>query len=940
MHLSPSIPCAIASHNGTNFVERGGPSPNLSIESDSVPTKRTRDFGVQVSRNPCVHRPEVVMGAGDVLEWTRRVLVSSKEGYEKLVLFPLFALAIGSVCSITVIALKRTRIGRFTPRFTVLVLVAGLLIGTAERNNNPSGVLSESINSWSNIDPALIMYVFLPPLLFADAFFVDLYAFISASLQILWQCIPGVLATTFLMATLAKYTLTSYNWGWQMSIAFGAIIAGTDPVGVVALFKGLKVEEKVAIVAIGESHVCDGVSSVVFFLYLDLLKGKTYNAGEVVETLFKSALGGPAIGIAVALAAGLIIISPFLKVYDTVVQITLSVCVAWLSFFAAEIDLSANGLLAVIAGGMMLGFMSWTSITGHAREAMEHFWHSIEFFANIIVFLLAGIIVVEAAQGNIVGQDWGYLVMMYCLLMVVRGVAIAVSLPILNRVGPHLEWREWVVIWWGGLRGALNLAFALILSLVSQEIDESGQELYTSLSSRNGERILFLTGGIAAITLVLNGNTTGRLVRWLGLGEMDTGQKILVHETRRMLYKELNKSFDKLAGPAVGTSQAGHVYEFLSADFEVVARHVPSLVETEDGRKKRKLLKKALSMMELKDPEAYAESSTMKVVRSRFLHSLNIQYDNMLERQFIPRWVAQNLKASIHHGLDHVGTELGDWHHVQKFCASYGPLRQKMRRVWQRISQYLGYATSSRHSKRLMYALSYLEAHLAVQKEMCEVVRAAKHMERVESSASMYSLFDHDSSTNLGSLHSVDMHDLDSSIAPSETEPGQHLSPNLSSVEHSSVPETAVGHDTEMEQKTVHFSSSVDKRETLKRSRSFALRGKAKAARLKANLVMMKFDDEGCFLRCVEKVLEESEALCSKAHEIVMEEVEGDPSIASSVKNQQVIRQLLHHEIALVKGMVHHGLLEEHEAHNILKDIELKILRLPHVSRYSKVYLP
>lgn len=936
----------------------GSPSNPLScvlLSTQSVAATDRWDVGTESARSNAAERLRIDCDAHkdvdwasrkdrmsllDVVEWTRRVLAESKSKPEVLVLFPLFAFAIGSVCSIVVIALKRTRLARFTPRYTVLVLVAGILIGVAEEDNNPSGVLSDSINSWSNISPKLIKYVFLPPLLFADTFFVDLFAFMGALFQILWQCIPSVLATTFLMATLAKYTLTSYGWGWQTSIAFGAIIAGTDPVGVVALFKGLKVEEKVAIIAIGESHVADGVTSVVFFLYLDFLSGKTYNAGQVVETLFKSALGGPAIGLAIAIAGGLLIISPFLKVYDTVVQITISVCVAWLAFFAAEINLHANGLLAVIAAGMMLGFMSWTSITGHAKEAMEHFWHSIEYFANIIVFLLAGIIVVQSALGNIGGQDWGYMVLMYCFLMAVRGVALFVSIPILNRVGPHLEWREWVVIWWGGLRGALNLAFALILSLQSQEVTEDGEEKYTGLPSVDGERILFLTGGIAAITLIVNGNTTGRLVSWLGLGEMDTGQKILLHETKRMLFKELNRSFDKLAGPVVGTSQAGHVYTFLPADFEVVARHIPSMMETEDGRKKRKLLKRAMSSADLKDPAAYAESSTMKIVRSRFLHSLNIQYDNMLEKHQIHRWVAHNLKASIHHGLEHVGTELGDWHHVEKCCASYGALRRKMRRIWQRLTQYMGISISSRHSKRLMYALAFIEAHLAVQKEMCEVVRAAKHLERVESSASMYSLFDQDSSMNLGSLHSVDTNDLESSIPPYVTGLEQTRSPTGSGVELSTMSESKAEHDEEREQKSVHFSKSTDKREAVKRSKSFVLRGKAKAARLKANLVMMNFDDEGCFLNCVEKVLAESEAMCQKAQEIVTEEVTGDPNIAISVKNQQVIRQLLHQEVSLVKGMVHHGLLEEHEAHKILHGIELKILHLPHVSRYSAVYLP
>lgn len=874
-------------------------------------------------------------------DWTRRVLAEAGEDPQVLILFPLFALLVGSICNIFAIACRRSRLGKHTPRHTVLVLIAGLLIGTAERGSKPSGVLSDSIASWANISPELIMYVFLPPLLFADAFFVDLYTFLGAIYQILWLCIPGVLATTFLLATLAKYTLAAYGWTWQLSIAFGAILAGIDPVGVVALFKSVKAEEKLSMIIIGESHLCDGVSSVVFFLFLDMLTGKRFSGGEVVENIFKSAFGGPAIGLAIALAAGLVIISPFLKVYNTIVQIALSVCVAWLSFFAAEINLHANGLLAVIAGGVLLGFMSWTSITGQARDAMEHFWHTMEFFANTIIFTLAGIIIVEAAQGNIVGRDWGYLFMMYCLVMIVRGVVIACSIPVLNRLGPALDWRKGLVIWWGGLRGALTLAFALILSLTSQETDGDGEEAYPDLTSLNGERVLFLTGGVAAITLLLNGSTTGLLTRWLGMTELDPGQKILIHETRRMLFKELNKSYDKLSGPTIALSQGGHEYHFLAADYEVVARHVPSLVEHEDNKRKRKYLKKALSMVELEDPEAYTEAATMKEVRSRFLHSLSIQYENMLSGKLIPRRIAQNLRSSIDHALDMADTKLADWDYVYRCCASYGWLRRKLRRLWQRACQYIGYATSSRHSKRLLYALSFLEAHLEVQKEMCEVVRAAQHM---QTSASSYSLFDHGSSLHLGSLASINEHEheveQEAGASPANELSGNDSFQSVSEVEHVVNGNGVEDVHLDGRQKTVRFSPSVKKPPSMRKSRSFAYQNKAKAARFKANLIMMNFDDEGCFLRCVEKILDESEALCEEAHKIVMEEVVGNPSIAKSVKNQQVIKQLLHHEISIVKGMLHHGLLDSSEAGDILQEIELKILRLPHVSRYSRVYLP
>ena len=126
--------------------------------------------------------------------------------------------------------------------------------------------------------------------------------------------------------------------------------------------------------------------------------------------------------------------------------------------------------------------------------------------------------------------DWWYLFLLYAYLLVVRLVIVMISIPVLNRLGPQLTWKDGLVAWWGGLRGALGLSLAIIADDASTVCAEGGY--CDVLDNENGNRVLFLTGGIAFLTLLINGSTTGLLLRYLGFTADDPTKLRVLFEVR------------------------------------------------------------------------------------------------------------------------------------------------------------------------------------------------------------------------------------------------------------------------------------------------------------------------------------------------------------------------------------------------------------------------
>jgi len=260
----------------------------------------------------------------------------------------------------------------------------------------------------------------------------------------------GTLLSAFVVAAGMHWLV---GWGWQASTLFGALIAATDPVSVIAMMKEQKAERRLRFLMESESLVNDGVAAVLFALAVAWIAGAESNAATVATSLVTIAGGGVLCGLAVA--GGLLLIAG--RSDDHLVEIALTMLAAYGSFLIAE-KFHVSGVLATLAAGMLVG--NWgrgRRLTEAGGEAMVRFWDFAAFLANSVVFLLIGsreaaeplgMALVPAAIGTALVLA-GRMIAVYPITALFRRSALATS-----RITQH-------ILFWGGLRGALALALAL-----------------------------------------------------------------------------------------------------------------------------------------------------------------------------------------------------------------------------------------------------------------------------------------------------------------------------------------------------------------------------------------------------------------------------------------------------------------------------------------------
>jgi len=298
----------------------------------------------------------------------------------------------------------------------------------------------------------LIFSVFLPPLVFEAALCVRWREFKSDLPVVAVLATLGVVLAAAVTAGGMHYTL---DWNWGSAIAFGVLIAATDPVSVIATFKEAGVQGRLRLLIESESLLNDGTAAVCFVATLSVLAGAHYNAvsiaGELLLTIGGGALTGAVIGFGFMLLAG--------RTSDYLVEITLTTLAAYGSFFVAE-HYGFSGVLATLAAGLVVGnYRPHGSLSESGRHALESIWEYIAFIANSLIFMLIG---AQEAQQHFDGV-WLPVLVAIVLVTLGRAVAIYPLCALFARSRFKVASRDQHILFWGGLRGALALALALAL---------------------------------------------------------------------------------------------------------------------------------------------------------------------------------------------------------------------------------------------------------------------------------------------------------------------------------------------------------------------------------------------------------------------------------------------------------------------------------------------
>ena len=170
---------------------------------------------------------------------------------------PLYFPFVGLLCGAMVLYLQK-RFLFFVP-YTCLMFLLGVVFGLIHGAGADMGDFSGSIEQWINIDPHLLLTVFLPALIFSDAMKMNIHLFRVC----FWQCFllagPGVFVSATAMGFVALFLLTGfgYHFDFNLAVVFGAILSATDPVSVVAMLESVSAPPKLTMIMSGESHLAD-----------------------------------------------------------------------------------------------------------------------------------------------------------------------------------------------------------------------------------------------------------------------------------------------------------------------------------------------------------------------------------------------------------------------------------------------------------------------------------------------------------------------------------------------------------------------------------------------------------------------------------------------------------------------------------------------------------
>ncbi|TXS96542.1 cyclic nucleotide-binding domain-containing protein [Parahaliea maris] len=388
--------------------------------------------------------------------------------------------------------------------FTVLLVVIGIAL--SELAHLTPGYLSPLVEF--HISPDVILFVFLPTLIFESSLHLEARELRRNLLPVLTLAVPGLLVSTVIIGSVVSL-LTPIDF--SAALVLGAILSATDPVAVISLFKQLGAPRRLTILVEGESLFNDATAIVASQILLAIavagyVSTQTIVAG--VGDFFFVFFGGALVGWLMALVTGF-----FLGHVegDPLIEISLTTILAYFSFLIAEHTLHVSGVMATVAAALTIGGWGRSKISHSVSEYLENFWEYLAFVANALIFLLVGLQIDLAA----VAQSWSMLVWVIMAMLLARAVVIFAFVPLVGKLpGAEVIDRKFqAVMYWGGLRGAIALAIALSLG-----------------DFRHAETFVVLVTGAVLFTLIVPGLTIERLIKVLGLNRPPLADRMALAE--------------------------------------------------------------------------------------------------------------------------------------------------------------------------------------------------------------------------------------------------------------------------------------------------------------------------------------------------------------------------------------------------------------------------
>jgi monovalent cation/hydrogen antiporter len=391
------------------------------------------------------------------------------------------------------------------------------------------------------LDPELVLVIFLPPLLYVAAFFADLRALRADARALSMTAIGLVLLTTCTVAVVGHELI---GLPWAVAFALGAIVSPTDPVAATSIAGQLGVPRRLVNVIEGESLVNDSSALIAYRVAVAAAIGGSFSLFDATVDFVVAVVGGIAIGLVVGAA----IAEVRRKLDDVPVEITISLFSGFAAYLPAE-ELGVSGVLAAVTTGLYLGWLAPQISTAQMRMQGYAVWELVVFLLNAVLFVLIGMQLPNILDAQAVAaiDDWtllGYALATIAVVIGTRFLWVHTTPYVVraldrrpSQVERRVGWQARTVMAWSGMRGAVTLAAALALPLET----DAGAPL------PGRDLVIFLAYSVVLFTLVVQGLTLPALIRRLGVVDDGSEEEAEEHAARIAAAEAALAALDGLA---------------------------------------------------------------------------------------------------------------------------------------------------------------------------------------------------------------------------------------------------------------------------------------------------------------------------------------------------------------------------------------------------------
>ncbi|MEP5763886.1 MAG: cation:proton antiporter [Halieaceae bacterium] len=497
-------------------------------------------------------------------------------------------------------AMLGTRLPRLP--FTIALVLVGVLVEAAAPYTPLLAALADF-----RLTPELVLFVFLPTLVFESAHNLSVRRLQENILPVLILAVPGLLISTAVIGGIF-YLFGVFDL--IVCLLLGAILSATDPVAVISLFKQLGVPERLNVLVEGESLLNDATSLVLATLLIGIALSGEFSGsmvlagiGDFLWVFFGGSLTGALLAFVACRLLGRIDALP-------AVEISLTTVLAYGSFIVAEHGLHVSGIMAVVAAGLVMGSYGRSMVSPGAERYLHEFWEYAAWLANALIFLLVGM----ELELLTYWQSLDLIGLVVVAMLVSRALVVFGLVPQLARLpdSAPVSRAYQMVMYWGGLRGAI--AIAIVLSL-------------PDFAAR--DTLIAVVMGAVLFTLVVQGLSIELLVKKLGLDLPEFAERLAQQEAELHAKEFSLASIDRL--------ERG---EFFS-------RRVATRLR-DDAEQQISRLTGDIDELELR----MSDEEAGRILSLRTLSREKTRYDELFRRGLIGPWAFRELTHNVEQQLD------------------------------------------------------------------------------------------------------------------------------------------------------------------------------------------------------------------------------------------------------------------------------------------------